>query len=92
MAVTYHVSIFDRGANGELLPMLTGKADSAQQAISGAEALSNQHAGAVAFARSERGNSVLAEFGEVLRDQLRPGLACLAGGLPPATSLTSFLR
>ena len=74
MAVTYHVSVFDRAANGGLVPSLADKADSAEHAISQAQALSNRHIGVVAFARSERGNSVLAEFGKVLRDQLRPSL------------------
>jgi hypothetical protein len=86
MAVTYHVSVFDRGADGALISSLAGKADSAEQAISRAQALSREHVGVVAFARSERGNSLLAEFGKVLRDELRAGPGYFAGGLPRSDS------
>ena len=86
MAVTYHVSVFDCDAIGALMPSVAGSADSAEQAIGHARALSNKHVGAVAFARSERGNSVLAEFGKVLHDELRAGSGYFAGGLPGPNS------
>jgi hypothetical protein len=64
------------------MPSLASKADSAEQAISRAQALSTEHVGVVAFARSERGNSVLEEFGKVLHDQLRASLGHFAAGSP----------
>ena len=73
MTVTYFVVVpFDRNEQGDLTPGAAQEATSARAAERGADALAQEHAGAVAFSRT--GDSatcefedavILAQFGEV---------------------------